>query len=86
VRDGTDREALYDALADLLRSKYDEVDRLDGTIVARETAFDPAKARTLGVPEGPKFGRLAAGDPVEVDGREITPEAVESRKTVEFEL
>ena len=86
VRDETDRNALYDALVDLLRTKYDEVDRTDATVVARQTAFDPAKARTLGVPEGPKFGRLAAGDPVEVDGREITPEAVESRKTVEFDL
>jgi len=86
VRDETDREALYDALADLLRTKYDEVDRTDDAIVARQTAFDPAKARTLGVPEGPKFGRLAGGQPVEVDGREVTPEAVESRRTVEFDL
>jgi D-aminoacyl-tRNA deacylase len=69
-------DALVDDLATVLGQKYDEVVREDGAVVARVESFDPERAATLGVPEGPKFGALSAGEPVEVDGETIRPETV----------
>ncbi|WP_122089731.1 D-aminoacyl-tRNA deacylase [Halalkalicoccus subterraneus] len=74
-----DREALLEDLVGVLDREYEVERRSDGVLV-RERAFDPEKAATLGVPEGPKFGRLASGEPVEVDGRTIDPDAVTSEE------
>lgn len=38
--------------------------------------FDPERARELGVPEGPLFGRLHSGQAVDVDGGTISPSEV----------
>lgn len=78
--------AIVSGLADLLREQYDDVDVENGRVTARRLAFDPEKARTLGVPEGPAFGRLADGDSVDVRGETIPPEQV-SREIVDvFDL
>jgi len=82
----TARSTVVDALADVLRQRYDSVERAGGELRAREQRFDPDRAATLGIPEGPKYGKLSAGQPVEVDGREIDPETVHSERIRRFTL
>ncbi len=47
-------------------------------LVLQKVRFDPAKAYRHGVPEGPLFATLAGGGTVEIDGREITPDMVQT--------
>ncbi|USZ69108.1 hypothetical protein NGM10_05060 [Halorussus salilacus] len=84
IRGPRDRESLVGALAGVLESKYESVAREADAVVAREVAFDPEKARELGVEEGPAFGRLSAGEAVEVEGAQISPEAVRSERVRRF--
>ncbi|WP_265110300.1 D-aminoacyl-tRNA deacylase [Halosolutus halophilus] len=80
------RESIVEALAAVLETRYDAVTIEDDAVVAEEIAFDPTIAREVGVPEGPKFGALASGDPVTIDGEQVTPERVSSRRTREFPI
>ena len=80
------REALVEALAAVLGESYDDVERRADAVVARTEAFDPGLAHERGVPEGPAFGRLAAGEAVEVDGERIDPEAVRSERVERFPI
>jgi D-aminoacyl-tRNA deacylase len=86
VRSADDLDALVDRLVDVLRVSYESVERRDDVVVAREAAFDPDLARDLGVSPGPAFGRLADGDPVEVDGETVHPADVTVERTSRFDL
>ncbi|GAA0292909.1 D-aminoacyl-tRNA deacylase [Halarchaeum salinum] len=79
-------DAYVDALAALLGEKYDTVAREDGTIRITDTAFDPAAAADRGVPEGPKYGRLANGEAVAVDGETVAPADVSRERTEIYAL
>ena len=79
-------EDLVDALADVLREKYDAVERNGDRLLAETTAFDPELAREAGVPEGPAFGRLSNGQAVEVDGETVEPEDVRSVRREEYAI
>jgi D-aminoacyl-tRNA deacylase len=61
----------------IIRSKEITVTEKDQLIITK-VRFDPDKARELGVPAGPFFKQLAGGQPVEIDGRMITPGMVSS--------
>ncbi|SEW22310.1 D-aminoacyl-tRNA deacylase [Natrinema salifodinae] len=78
------RREIIERLADVLAEKFDAVRVEDDAVVAEETAFDPSLAREAGVPEGPKFGALADGEPVTVDGETVSPERVRSERTRRF--
>ena len=86
VVDPTAVDEIVAALSDVLRAKYGSVTREGDRIVATRRTFDPAAAAEAGVPEGPAFGRLSAGDSVEVDGRTVTPEEVHTEETVSFRV
>ena len=79
---------LVEGLAAVLETGYDavEVDAAGDAVVARETAFDPSLAAERGVPEGPAFGRLAGGEPVEVDGETVEPADVSRTRTDRFPI
>ena len=82
VPDAAAREGIVDALADVLRGKYERVGREGSELVVHERAFDPGKAAALGVEEGPAFGKLASGEAVETsDGRTIRPAQVRTERT-----
>ncbi|WP_331236278.1 D-aminoacyl-tRNA deacylase [Natronorarus salvus] len=70
-----DREDLVAALVSILAREY-EIEHEGSVVTLRERAFDPALAREAGVREGPAFGRLAAGESVEVEGERIDPDRV----------
>lgn len=84
VADGDAREAIVQGLARVLERDYDHVEVGPDAVVAEETAFDPALAREHGVPDGPKFGQLSAGQAVEIDGETVTPEEVHVERTRRF--
>jgi D-aminoacyl-tRNA deacylase len=55
-------------------------------LIIKKIRFDPAKARELGVPEGPACHQLAAGQVVEINGRMITPEMVASGREIRIHV
>ncbi|MFB6085435.1 MAG: D-aminoacyl-tRNA deacylase [Halodesulfurarchaeum sp.] len=77
---------LVDALATILEREYETVERRTDAVVAERETFDPSLATDAGVPEGPLFGRLSAGESVTVDGKRVDPEAVHTRETRRFQV
>ncbi|MFC6797414.1 D-aminoacyl-tRNA deacylase [Haladaptatus sp. DYSN1] len=86
VSDPANRREFVEALVAVLRQKYDEVTIQEDAVVAQISTFDPSKAETLGIPEGPAFGKLASGQPVTIRGREIPPAEVQTRREHRFVL
>ncbi|MEF8808120.1 D-aminoacyl-tRNA deacylase [Natronomonas sp.] len=75
---------IVEELAAVLESKYDTVSVADDAVVARREAFDPDLAREAGVEEGPAFGRLSSGEPVEIGGETVTPDDVRRAREQRF--
>jgi D-aminoacyl-tRNA deacylase len=64
-----------------------EITARDGDhLIIQKVRFDPDKARTLGVPAGPLYKALAAGQAVEVSGRVITPAMVSSGSEIRIHI
>lgn len=68
-------EELTDECMDILKNHY-EVSLDKGTLHITEKKFSPQLAKSLGIDEGPLYGRLARGESVIIDGKTINPEMV----------
>jgi len=79
-------DALCRSLVPVLETRFESVERTPDEIVARETQFDPEKASTLGIEAGPKFGQLADGNPVTINGERIHPDVVTTERSHRFPL
>jgi D-aminoacyl-tRNA deacylase len=55
-------------------------------LIIHKVRFDPQKARNLGVPAGPSYKHLVAGQAVEIDGRMITPDMVSSCSEIKLHI
>jgi D-aminoacyl-tRNA deacylase len=55
-------------------------------LIITKVRFDPKKARDLGIPQGPYYKKLAAGNTVEIDGRVVTPDMVASGSEVRIHI
>lgn len=60
---------------DILKEHY-KVKMKKGTLEITDRKFSPVLARSLGINEGPLFGRLAKGESVTINGKTINPEMV----------
>jgi D-aminoacyl-tRNA deacylase len=64
-----------------------EITARDGNhLIIQKVRFDPRKARMLGVPAGPLYKALAAGQAVEIGGRVITPAMVSSGSEIRIHI
>jgi D-aminoacyl-tRNA deacylase len=61
----------------IIRNKEITATEKDHLIISR-VRFDPHKARELGVPPGPYYKHLSAGQAIEINGRVIQPDMVSS--------
>jgi len=61
----------------IIRNKEITATEKDHLIITR-VRFDPKKARELGVPPGPYYKQLSAGQAIEINGRVVQPDKVSS--------
>ncbi|MCZ7392582.1 MAG: D-aminoacyl-tRNA deacylase [Candidatus Methanoperedens sp.] len=68
-------EELTNECIEMLKKHY-EISLDKGTMQIIEKKFSPQLAKSIGIDEGPLYGRLARGESVIVDGKTINPEMV----------
>ncbi|ERG99528.1 MAG: uncharacterized protein conserved in archaea [Haloquadratum sp. J07HQX50] len=86
VESATAVNSIRSEFIEILRQKYETVESDGEIITATRDVFDPDAASTVGVPEGPAFGKLAAGESVDIDGTQIDPAVVHRSETVSFHV
>ena len=69
----------------IIRNKEITVTESDHLIITK-VRFDPQKAREMGVPPGPAYKKLAAGQSIEINGQVITPAMVSLRSETDIHI
>lgn len=77
---------ILDGITEIFVNEFEIVERSTDAIHVTDREFRPDLAKKHGVAEGPAFGQLAAGNPVEVNGSMVTPEMVFRDYTESFPL
>jgi D-aminoacyl-tRNA deacylase len=76
-------QVLHDliALCVTLIRRNEETAIAGDDLIIRKRRFDPGSARRLGIPPGPLYARLSAGEAISAGDRVITPDMVQSVAT-----
>ncbi|MFA4849599.1 MAG: D-aminoacyl-tRNA deacylase [Methanoregula sp.] len=69
----------------IIRNKEITATESDHLIITK-VRFDPQKAREMGVPPGPAYKKLAAGQSIEINGQVITPAMVSLRSETDIHI
>jgi D-aminoacyl-tRNA deacylase len=69
----------------IIRNKEITATESDHLIITK-VRFDPQKAREMGVPPGPAYKKLAAGQSIEINGQVITPSMVSLRSETDIHI
>lgn len=78
--------AILDEITGIFASEFASVSQSPDAIHVTDREFRPDLAEKHGIAEGPDYGRLAAGNPVEVNGSLVTPDMVFRQYTETFPL
>jgi len=70
------QEILIEEFCRILELKYKSVEYRENKIIVKETVFDIEKANEFGIENGLEFGKLASGEPVEIENGLVMAEDV----------
>lgn len=73
------RREIIGACIESLKQKYEV--RFNGSLILKEKKLDMKKAEKLGIKPGPILGKIAEGQPVEINGKTVTRDMLIKEKT-----
>ncbi len=77
---------ILEGIIEIFTREFEVVERTTDAVHVTDREFRPDLAKKHGVAEGPAFGKLTAGEPVEVNGTRVTPNMVFREYTETFPL
>ena len=78
------RRDIIRACIEALAQKYEV--QFDGKLILKEKKLDMEKAEKLGIKPGPTLGKIASGQPVEINGETVTKDMLVKEETKIIEI